>query len=109
MVFPNAGELPRHPSQLYQAVLEGVILFLILWLFSKRPRPTMAVSGLFLIGYGSFRFLVEFVREPDNHLGYIAFNWMTMGQLLSLPMILAGIILMGLAYYFFHRKSANEK
>jgi len=109
MVFPNAGELPRHPSQLYQAVLEGVILFLILWLFSKRPRPTMAVSGLFLIGYSSFRFLVEFVREPDSHLGYIAFNWMTMGQLLSLPMILAGIVLMGLAYYPFHRKSANEK
>jgi phosphatidylglycerol:prolipoprotein diacylglycerol transferase len=100
MVFhtPGAGELPRHPSQLYQAALEGLALFLILWLYSARPRPTMAVSGLFLIGYGTFRILVEFVREPDAHLGYLAFGWLTMGQLLSLPMLLFGAWLMATAH-----------
>lgn len=98
MIFPHADRFPRHPSQLYQAVLEGIVLFAILWLFSARPRPLMAVSGLFLISYGFLRFLVEFVREPDLHLGFIAFDWMTMGQLLSLPMIIAGVILMKLAY-----------
>ncbi|WP_421868663.1 prolipoprotein diacylglyceryl transferase [Motiliproteus sp.] len=98
MVFPRADELARHPSQLYQFALEGVTLFCLLWWFSSRPRPAMAVSGLFLIGYGSFRFLVEFAREPDAHLGFIAFDWLTMGQLLSLPMVLAGVLLMVLAY-----------
>lgn len=98
MVFPHVDNLARHPSQLYQMLLEGVVLFTVLWLFSKRPRPTMAVSGLFLIGYGLFRFLIEFVRVPDAHLGFIAFEWLTMGQLLSLPMLIIGIILMGLAY-----------
>ena len=99
MVFPGAaGALPRHPSQLYQALLEGVALFIILWLFSRRPRPAMAVSGVFLIGYGVFRSLVEFVRVPDQHLGYLAFDWLTMGQLLSLPMVLAGVLLVGWAY-----------
>ncbi len=100
MVFhtPGAGPLPRHPSQLYQAALEGVALFLILWLYSAKPRPTMAVSGLFLLCYGIFRFAVEFVREPDAHIGYIAFGWLTMGQLLSLPMILFGIVLLVWAY-----------
>jgi phosphatidylglycerol:prolipoprotein diacylglycerol transferase len=78
--------------------LEGLALFLILWLFSRRPRPTMAVSGLFLLGYGIFRSLVELVRVPDSHLGYLAFDWLTMGQLLSLPMILAGVLLLALAY-----------
>ena len=73
-------------------------LFLILWWFSSKPRPKMAVSGLFLIGYGSFRFLVEFVREPDPQLGYLAFDWLTMGQLLSLPMVVAGAALMLIAY-----------
>ncbi|MCK5720028.1 MAG: prolipoprotein diacylglyceryl transferase [Thiomargarita sp.] len=98
MVFPHVDNLARHPSQLYQMLLEGVILFSILWLFSKRPRPIMAVSGLFLITYGFFRFLIEFVRVPDAHLGFIAFEWMTMGQLLSLPMLIMGIVLMLLAY-----------
>ncbi len=98
MVFPHVDEFPRHPSQLYQMALEGIALFIILWLFSKRSRPMMAVSGLFLIGYASFRFLIEFVRTPDAHLGFIAFDWMTMGQLLSLPMLIAGFILMILAY-----------
>ncbi|MGM0677648.1 MAG: prolipoprotein diacylglyceryl transferase [Pseudomonadota bacterium] len=98
MIFPAVDMLPRHPSQLYQAVLEGVVLFLILWFFARRWRPVGAVSGLFLIFYGLFRFLVEFVREPDAHLGYLAFGWVTMGQLLSLPMILAGIAIMVWAY-----------
>jgi phosphatidylglycerol:prolipoprotein diacylglycerol transferase len=89
---------PLHPSQLYEAALEGIVLFLILWIFSARPRPTMAVSGVFLLGYGGFRFLVEFVRLPDAHIGYLAFGWLTMGQVLTLPMILAGLVLLGLAY-----------
>ncbi|MEY6433543.1 prolipoprotein diacylglyceryl transferase [Thioalkalicoccus limnaeus] len=90
--------LPVHASQLYQAALEGLALFLILWFFSRRPRPMMAVSGLFLVGYGVFRFTVEFVRLPDAHIGYLAFDWLTMGQLLTLPMILAGLVMLGLAY-----------
>ncbi len=98
MVFPRADELARHPSQLYQFALEGVALFTLLWLFSMKPRPTMAVSGLFLAAYGSFRFVVEFFRQPDQHLGYIAFDWMTMGQLLSMPMVAAGLLLLWLAY-----------
>ncbi|ADC61721.1 prolipoprotein diacylglyceryl transferase [Allochromatium vinosum] len=87
-----------HASQLYEAALEGLVLFAVLWIFSSRPRPMMAVSGLFLLGYGGFRFLVEFVREPDAHIGYLAFDWLTMGQILSLPMMLAGALLLALAY-----------
>lgn len=87
-----------HASQLYEAALEGLVLFLLLWWFSNRPRPTMAVSGLFLLLYGVFRFAVEFVRVPDAHIGYLAFDWLTMGQLLSTPMILFGALLLGLAY-----------
>src|SRR3990172_2873493 len=98
MVFPGAGPLPRHPSQLYEFMLEGVALFLILWFYARKPRPTSAVSGLFLLCYGTFRFLVEFAREPDAHLGYLAFGWLTMGQVLSLPMILFGIGLIWWAY-----------
>lgn len=98
MIFPDGGPSPRHPSQLYEAFLEGLVLFIILWLFSSKPRPTMAVSGLFLLFYGLFRFAVEFVRVPDAHLGYLALNWLTMGQILSTPMILGGILLLWLAY-----------
>lgn len=98
MVFPNGGPDPRHPSQLYQFALEGVALFVILWAYSRKPRPTMAVSGLFAICYGIFRFIVEFVRVPDAQLGYLAWNWLTMGQVLCLPMILGGIGLMVWAY-----------
>ncbi len=99
MVFPQApDELARHPSQLYQFALEGVALFVALWLYSSRPRPTMAVSGLFLILYGIFRIINEFFRQPDPQLGYLAFNWLTMGQLLSLPMVIAGALLMVFAY-----------
>ncbi len=92
MVFPNAGPLPRHPSQLYEFFLEGVVLFLILWIYSSKPRPTMAVSALFLLCYGVFRFFVEFFRQPDPQLGFIVFGWLTMGQLLSVPMIVAGLV-----------------
>jgi phosphatidylglycerol:prolipoprotein diacylglycerol transferase len=85
---------PLHPTQLYEAALEGLLLFVILWLYSARPRPMAAVSGLFLVGYGVFRSLVELLRMPDSHIGYLAFDWLTMGQLLSLPMIVAGLALM---------------
>jgi phosphatidylglycerol:prolipoprotein diacylglycerol transferase len=108
MVFPHVDSLARHPSQLYQALLEGLVLFTIVWLFSARPRPRLAVSGLFALCYGSFRFLVEFFRQPDEQLGFIAFNWLTMGQLLSLPMIIAGAVFLGLAYNNQGRFSFNR-
>ena len=99
MVFPtDPGQLARHPSQLYQFFLEGFVLFCILWWFSAKPKPRMSVSGLFLLIYGLARFSVEFAREPDAQLGFIAFDWLTMGQLLSLPMVVMGILLMIWAY-----------
>ena len=82
--------VPLHPSQLYEAALEGIVLFVALWWFTQRPRPLMAASGLFLLLYGIFRILVEFVRQPDAHIGYLAADWLTMGQLLSFPMVLSG-------------------
>lgn len=88
----------RHPSQLYQAFLEGVVLLAVLTWFARRPRPAGAVSGLFLAGYGTFRFVVEFFREPDAQIGYLAGGWLTMGMLLSLPMVLAGLGIMTWAY-----------
>jgi phosphatidylglycerol:prolipoprotein diacylglycerol transferase len=97
VIFPGAGPLPRHPSQLYEFALEGVVLFLMLWLYSRKPRPIGAVSGLFLLGYGSFRFFVEFFREPDQHIGLYegAFSLgISQGQILSTPMIIGGIALM---------------
>ncbi|CAN5686516.1 prolipoprotein diacylglyceryl transferase [soil metagenome] len=84
----------RHPSQLYQAFLEGLLLFAVLWLYSRKPRPRYAVSGLFALLYGLFRFAVEFVREPDPQLGYLAFGWLTMGQVLSTPLVLLGLFLL---------------
>lgn len=98
MVFPHIDNLPRHPSQLYQAALEGVALFCIVWFFSAKPRPRYAVTGMFTLFYGCFRFSVEFVRQPDGHIGFVALNWLTMGQILSLPMILLGVFLLFLAY-----------
>ncbi len=94
MVFRSrgAGDLARHPSQLYQAALEGLALFALLWWFSATPRRRGEVSALFLIGYGVFRFIAEFAREPDAHLGLLAFGF-TMGQWLSAPMIAAGVAL----------------
>jgi phosphatidylglycerol:prolipoprotein diacylglycerol transferase len=90
MAFRGAGNLPRHPSQLYEMALEGVALFALLWWFSSRPRPRGQVSALFLIGYGAARFACEFAREPDAFLGFLALG-LTMGQWLSLPMVAAGI------------------
>jgi len=87
-----------HPSQLYEALLEGFILFAILWWYSAKPRPYMAVSGLFLLLYGAFRFIVEFYRVPDAHLNYLALGWVTMGQILCVPMIAAGAIMLFMAY-----------
>ena len=89
--------LARHPSQLYQAGLEGLTLFIILMWYSRKPRPAAAVSGLFLTGYGVFRLIAEFFRQPDEHLGFLAMHWLTMGMLLSLPMIAAGFIIMWFA------------
>ncbi|MDH5786269.1 MAG: prolipoprotein diacylglyceryl transferase [Chromatiales bacterium] len=98
MVFPTGGKAPRHPSMLYELLLEGVVLFLILWFYSRKPRPTMAVTGLFGAGYGTFRILVEFVREPDAHIGYLAGGWLTQGMVLSMPMVLLGAGMMIFAY-----------
>ena len=97
MVFPNVDTVPRHPSQLYEFALEGIALFVILWWFSSKPRPRGAVSGLFLICYGVFRFVVEFTRQPDSFLGYLALG-LTMGQWLSLPMMLLGVLLLTWSY-----------
>jgi phosphatidylglycerol:prolipoprotein diacylglycerol transferase len=97
MIFPEHDQLPRHPSQLYEFGLEGLILFAVLWLFSRKQRPVGAVSGLFLVGYGLVRFLVEFTREPDSFLGLLALG-LSMGQWLSLPMIVAGLVMLRWAY-----------
>jgi len=91
---PRAGGVPRHPSQLYEAALEGLILFAIVWIFSSKKRPDGAITGCFLLFYGIFRFSMEFIREPDPQLGYLAFGWLTMGQLLSLPMAAVGLWLL---------------
>jgi phosphatidylglycerol:prolipoprotein diacylglycerol transferase len=88
----------RHATQLYEAFLEGVVLFIVLWLYSRKPRPVMATSALFLIVYGIGRFTVEFVRLPDEELGYLALGWVTMGQVLTAPMIIVGVILFVLAH-----------
>ena len=93
MIFPNVDRVPRHPSQLYEFLLEGVVLFVVLWWIAAKPRPRGAVSACFLIGYGAFRFGVEFTREPDSFLGLLAFG-LSMGQWLSLPMMLAGWLLL---------------
>jgi phosphatidylglycerol---prolipoprotein diacylglyceryl transferase len=89
MVFPGAGDAPRHPSQLYQFALEGVVLFFVLWWFSSKPRPRGQVSAMFLLGYGVLRFIAEFGREPDSFIGYLALG-LTMGQWLCLAMIAGG-------------------
>ena len=118
MIFPNAhdedaamaasdphlaqlmqqyGGVPRHPSQLYELALEGVVMLAVLWLVSMKPRPRYLISGLFALMYGCFRFAVEFVRVPDAQLGYLAWGWLTMGQIQSLPLIAVGIILLWLS------------
>ena len=90
MIFPQVDMIARHPSQLYEFALEGIALFCILWWFSRKQRPVGAISALFLIGYGSFRFLAEFTRQPDAQLGLLELGF-SMGQWLSLPMIVIGI------------------
>ncbi|MDR6643881.1 MULTISPECIES: prolipoprotein diacylglyceryl transferase [Rhodanobacteraceae] len=98
MIFPHAPDaLPRHPNPLYEFALEGVVMFVVLWIFSMKPRPRYAVSGMFGLLYGCFRFIIEFVRVPDAQLGYLAFGWVTMGQILSLPLIALGILLLALS------------
>ncbi|MCB5191111.1 prolipoprotein diacylglyceryl transferase [Methylobacillus arboreus] len=93
MVFPQIDNVARHPSQLYEFLLEGVVLFILLWWYSSKPRARGSVSALFLIGYGGFRFLVEFTRQPDDFLGLLSLG-LSMGQWLSLPMVIAGVWLM---------------
>jgi phosphatidylglycerol:prolipoprotein diacylglycerol transferase len=107
MVFPHVDAVPRHASQLYQFALEGILLLGLMWWFASKPRPMYACSGLFGVGYGCQRFFVEFFREPDEGLGFIALDWLTMGQLLSIPMIIAGIVLLVMAYR--HKPSASKE
>jgi phosphatidylglycerol:prolipoprotein diacylglycerol transferase len=94
IVFQQAGSLPRHPSQIYEALLEGVVLFFILKAYSMKERTKGSICGLFMVMYAIFRFSVEFVREPDSNLGYIAFGWLTTGQLLCVPMLVIGLVVM---------------
>ncbi len=94
MIFPEGGFVPRHPSQLYEAFFEGPILFAILWPMRKKPLPAGYRLAMFLICYGVIRFFVEFFRQPDPQLGFIAFGWLTMGQLLSVCLVVLGIVLM---------------
>ena len=97
MSWPNVDNLPRHPSPLYQAAIDGVLLFIVLWLFSRQPRPTMAVSGMFSLLYGCARFFTEYFRTPDYEVGFAGLS-ISAGQMLSLPMIALGILLLALAY-----------
>jgi phosphatidylglycerol---prolipoprotein diacylglyceryl transferase len=97
LIYPG-DSIGRHPSSLYQFLLEGLVLFLILWTFSARKRPRMAVSGAFLLGYGCLRIVSEFFREPDLHIGFVAGNWVTLGQVLSLPMVLIGGAFLAYSY-----------
>ena len=98
MVFPHSGSaMPRHPSQIYQLLMEGLLLFVLLWWYARRRHPQGAVSGAFLIGYGVFRFVAEYFREPDAHLGLLALG-MSMGQWLCVPMVVAGLGLWIWAY-----------
>lgn len=103
MVFPEGGPLARHPSQLYEALFEGIILFIILWHYSSKKRTIGAVSGMFALYYGVFRIIIEFFREPDAHIGFFA-GWATEGQLLSLPLVLIGLLLI---YYPYSKKTSG--
>lgn len=109
MVFPNTDKLAlvRHPSMLYEMILEGFVLFIIIWIYSSKKRPLGAVSALWIILYGTFRFLIEFIREPDAHLEYLAWGWVTMGQVLSAPMIILGTIF--ILYAYSNHKKHNLK
>lgn len=98
MVFPSGGALPRHPSQLYEAFLEGPVTFVILWLLDRKARPAGVIFWSFIALYGLFRFLIEFFREPDSQLGYVVGSF-SMGQLLSLPMVLLGVSMISWSYH----------
>jgi phosphatidylglycerol:prolipoprotein diacylglycerol transferase len=91
MVYPQVDEQVRHPSQLYEFGLEGIGLFVLLWCYAAKPRPTGRISALFLIGYAICRLIAECFRQPDQQMGYLAFGWLTMGQVLSIPMLLIGL------------------
>lgn len=108
MIFPTGGPLPRYPSQLFEFFFEGVVLFTILWLVTIQNRPRYLVLGLFMFLYGCARFICEFVRQPDPQYGFIFFNWMTMGQILSLPMIILGAILLVFVYIKTRGKKCNS-
>lgn len=99
MIFPGGGPLARHPTQLYEALLEGLAMWVLLWLYSAKPQPRTAVSGMFLLLYGMFRFVIEFFREPDVHLGLLFSNTLTMGQILSIPMVLLGLVIVIRSYF----------
>ena len=107
IVFHNGGPLPRHPSQLYEFALEGVLLFIILVIFSRKPRPNGSTSGLFLLAYGIFRITVEFFRQPDAQLGLLTFG-LSMGQILSLPMVIIGVCLFVFAYRYNRIETLNK-
>jgi phosphatidylglycerol:prolipoprotein diacylglycerol transferase len=99
MVFPQSGtSLPRHPSQLYELLLEGVLLFIVLWLYARKPRPRLAVSGVFALGYGCARFFTEYFRTPDYEVHFAGIT-ISAGQMLSLPMIVLGLVLLFIAYH----------
>lgn len=104
MIYPTGGYLPRHPSQLYEFLLEGILLFIIIWLYSAKPKPDFAVSALFLTCYGIFRYIAEFFRQPDPQFNFIAFGWLTMGQLLSGAMVIIGLFCLWRAYAYKFKK-----
>lgn len=98
MIFPRGGEVLRHPNPLYEAFLEGLVMFIVLFIFSQKQRPLRSVAALFAILYGTFRFIIEFVRVPDAQLGYLGFGWLTMGQILSIPLFAVGVVVFWMAY-----------
>lgn len=97
MIWPNVDSLPRHPSPIYQALVDGVLLFIVLWLYARKPRPYLAVSGVFALGYGCARFFTEYFRMPDYEVSFAGWT-ISAGQMLSLPMIVLGLILLLVAY-----------
>jgi phosphatidylglycerol:prolipoprotein diacylglycerol transferase len=108
MIFPTGGPLPRYPSQLFEFFFEGVVLFSVLWLVTLKKRPRYLILGLFMFLYGCARFICEFVRQPDPQYGFIFFNWMTMGQILSLPMIILGAVVIVFVFIRTRGKKCNS-
>ena len=97
MIWPNVDNLPRHPSPLYQALVDGLLMFILLWIFSRKPRPRMAVGGMFALLYGSARFFTEYFRTPDYEVHFAGIT-ISAGQMLSVPLIILGIVMLILAY-----------